>query len=145
MSRIFFVTCSSWTPEMPHHLSIALHWLHFRVTTCRYAQKFHRSYKAEHVKQAIEEVLNSCEIDKQRLQVILRDNVRNVKKTIDDMEVPNASCVLHTLQLADHEGLLSQCSFTDSPANARKMVGQYWNVKQNKKEPNKSIYFVSTK
>ena len=27
----------------------------------------------------------------------------------------------HTLQLAVHEGLLSQCSITDSPANTRKV------------------------
>ena len=30
----------------------------------------------------------------------------------------------HTLELAVHEGLLSQCSVTDSPANTRKVVGQ---------------------
>ena len=44
-----------------------------------------------------------CEIDKQRIHVILRDNVRNMKKAIDDMEVP---CI------------------TASPANTRKVVGQ---------------------
>ena len=33
----------------------------------------------------------------------------------------------HTLQLAVHEGLLSQCSITNSPSNARKMVGQCCN------------------
>ena len=31
---------------------------------------------AEHVKQAIEEMLNVCEIDKQRVHVILHDSVR---------------------------------------------------------------------
>ena len=32
-----------------------------------------------------------------------------------------------TLQLAVHEGLLSQCSIKDSPANAGKVVGQCCN------------------
>ena len=47
------------------------------------------------------------EIDKQHVHVILRDNVRNMKKAVDDMEVPSVGCVSHTLQLAVHEGLLS--------------------------------------
>ena len=40
---------------------------------------------------------------------------------MDDMKVPSVSCASHTLQLAAHEGLLSQCSITDSPANTRKV------------------------
>ena len=68
------------------------------------------------MKQAIKEMLNACEIDKQRVHVTLCNNVRN-------MEVPSVGCISHTLQLAAHEGLLSQCSVTDSPANTRKVVG----------------------
>ena len=43
---------------------------------------------------------------------------------MDDMEVPSVGCISHTLQLAVHEGLLSQCRITASPANARNMVSQ---------------------
>ena len=52
--------------------------------------------------------------------------------------------VSHTLQLAVHKGLLSQCSVTDSPANARNVLGQCCDSIK-KKEPYESIYFVSTK
>ena len=38
------------------------------------------------------------------------------------MEVQSVGCVKHTLQLAVHEGLLSQFSITDSPVEARMMV-----------------------
>ena len=62
-----------------------------------------------HVKQAIKEMLNACEID-----VISCDNVRNMKQALDDIEVPSVGCVLHTLQLAVYEGLLSQRSVTDT-------------------------------
>ena len=68
-----------------------------------------------------------CEIDKQRVHVILRDNIRNMKKAMEDMDVPSVGCVSHTFQLTVHEGLLSQCSVTDSSANARKVVGQCLN------------------
>ena len=43
------------------------------------------------------------------------------------MEVPSMQCVADTLQLAVHESLLSQHSITDSPGNARKVVGQCCN------------------
>ena len=37
---------------------------------------------------------NACEIDKQRVHVILHD-VRNIKKAVDDMEAPSVGCVSH--------------------------------------------------
>ena len=49
---------------------------------------------------------------------------KEYEKNNDDIEVPSVGSVLHTLQLAVHEGLLSPCSVTDSPVNARKVVGQ---------------------
>ena len=68
-------------------------------------------------------MLNACEIDEQR-HVILRENVRNMQKAMDDMELLRLGCIAHTLQKAVHKGLLSQCSIIDSPANARKVVDQ---------------------
>ena len=52
-------------------------------------------------------MLNTCEIDKQRVHVTLPDNGRNMKKAVNDMEVPSVGSIAHTLQLAVHEGLLS--------------------------------------
>ncbi len=51
------------------------------------------------------------------------DNVRNMKKAVDDTGVPSMRCVTHTLQLVVHEGLLSQRSVTDTRANTRKIIG----------------------
>ena len=62
-----------WIHVMPYNLGITLYWLHFWVTMCRYAHKFCRSHTAEHVKQALDEMVNVCEIDKQRVDVILHD------------------------------------------------------------------------
>ena len=61
-------------------------------------------------------MLNACEMEKQHVHVILRDNVRNMKTAVDSWEVPSMGCISHTLQLAVHEGLLSQCSVMDPPA-----------------------------
>ena len=73
----------------------------------------------QHEKQEFEGVVNTCEIDKQRVHVILCDNVSNMKKAVDDFS--------HTLQLTVHEGLLSQRNITDSPARARKVGCQCCN------------------
>ncbi|KAJ4933926.1 hypothetical protein JOQ06_006735 [Pogonophryne albipinna] len=64
-------------------------------------------------------MLNSWGIDKPRVHVILQDNARNMVKDMDDMEVTSVGCVAHTLQLAVHEGLLSQRSVIDALATAR--------------------------
>ena len=68
-----------------------------------------------------ERMRNEC------INVILCDNVRNIKKAVDDNEVLSLGSISLTLQLAVHEGLLSQCSITDSPANIRKVAGQCCN------------------
>ena len=99
----------------------ALH-LHYIDSTFKF-----RLRTAEHIKQAIEDRLNACDIDKQWVDVILHDNLRNMKKAVDDMEVTSVGRVSHTHQLAVHEGLLSQCSVTHSPANTRKAICQCWN------------------
>ena len=59
------------------------------------------------------------------------------------MEEPSVGCVSHT-SAAEHEGLLSQCSVTHSPANTRKVEANVVIAMQNQKEPYKGIYIVST-
>ena len=42
------------------------------------------------------EMLKAWETDKQRVDVFLRANVRHMKKSVDDMEIPSVGCVVHT-------------------------------------------------
>ena len=58
---------------------------------------FGESHKSEHVKQAIEEMLNACEIDKQWVHAILHDNVRNMKKAMDVMDCMLMDRMLHRI------------------------------------------------
>ena len=51
------------------------------------------SHTEKRVQQAIKAMLNACEIDKQHVHIILCDNIRNMKKAVDDMEVPSVGCV----------------------------------------------------
>ena len=61
-------------------------------------------------------MLNACEIDKQHVHVILRDNVRNKKKENGDMKVPSVGCVSHT-----SAGCTRGSAVTHSAANTRKV------------------------
>ncbi|XP_057694491.1 zinc finger BED domain-containing protein 4-like [Corythoichthys intestinalis] len=94
-----------------------------RVTL--HTQDFRGSHTAERVREAIEGMLNSWGIDKSRVHVIVRDNARNLKKAMDDMEMKSVGCLAHTLQLAVHDGLLSQRSVVDTLATARKIIGHF--------------------
>ncbi len=77
---------------------------------------------AEHVKQAIEGMLNSWgNREATGLCNFVGQCVKKMKKAMDDMGVPSMGCVAHTLQLVVHEGLLSQCSLV----NARKIIGHF--------------------
>ncbi len=48
-----------------------------------------------------------------------------MQKAVDDMGVLSMRCVVHSLQLVVHEGLLSQRSITDTLVKARKIVGHF--------------------
>ena len=53
-------------------------------------------------------------------------------------------CVSHT-SAAVHEGLLSQCSVTQSPADTRKVEANVGIARRIRKEPYENIYYVLTK
>lgn len=59
------------------------------------------------------------------MHVILRDNPRNMKEAMDELGVPSLGCTAHLLQLAVHEGFLSQLSIIDALANTRKIIGHF--------------------
>ena len=74
---------------------------------------------------SITEMLNHWEIRLEKVYVILRDNVSNMKAAMEDVAVPSMGCFAHTPQLVVHEGLMSQCSVSDVLANSRNIVGHF--------------------
>lgn len=70
-------------------------------------------------------MLVKWKIPKSNVHVVLRNNASNMKKAMDEMDVPSLGCFAHTLQLVVHEGLLSQRSVSDALANGRKMVKHF--------------------
>ncbi|KAA8577696.1 hypothetical protein FQN60_016783, partial [Etheostoma spectabile] len=110
-------------------LSLTAHWVDPETYDLKHAvlhaHQFRGAHTAEHVRQAISEMLNAWGIDKQHVHVILRDNARTMKKAMDELGVPSLGCIAHSLQLAVHEGLLSQRNIIDALANDGKIIGHF--------------------
>ncbi|XP_059201115.1 zinc finger BED domain-containing protein 4-like [Centropristis striata] len=70
-------------------------------------------------------MLQTWDIPKTSVHVVLRDNARNMIKAMSDAELPSLPCTAHTLQLVVHEGILSQRSVADAVAVGRKIVGHF--------------------
>ncbi len=64
-------------------------------------------------------------ITKDMVHVVLRDNGRNMVKAIEDCGLNSLGCMAHTLQLAMHEGVLSQRSISNCMAIGRKIVRHF--------------------
>lgn len=61
-------------------------------------------------------MLVKWKIPKSNVHVVSHDNASNMKKAMDEMDVPSLGCFTHTLQLVVHEGLLSQRILRDALA-----------------------------
>uniref|UniRef100_A0A8C5LQ09 BED-type domain-containing protein n=1 Tax=Leptobrachium leishanense TaxID=445787 RepID=A0A8C5LQ09_9ANUR len=89
------------------------------------AQEFLGSHTAAAIAGALTNMLQTWQIEKDKVHVVLRDNARNMAKAMEDCGLKSLPCMAHTLQLAVHEGLLSQRSISDIIANGRKIVGHF--------------------
>ncbi|XP_034023509.1 protein NLRC3-like [Thalassophryne amazonica] len=69
----------------------------------------------------------SCEVlsSVQKVHVVLRDNAANMQKGLDECGVKSLGCMAHKIQLAVHNGLISQRSVSDCVAIGRRLVEHF--------------------
>ena len=70
-------------------------------------------------------MLVKWKIPKSNIYAVLHDNASNMKKAMDEMNVPSLGCFTHTLQLVVHERLLSQRVLSEALTNGRKIVAHF--------------------
>ncbi|KAJ3607293.1 hypothetical protein NHX12_025603 [Muraenolepis orangiensis] len=90
-----------------------------------HSQEFPGSHTAAALVTAFENMFQTWNIPKEKVHVILRDNARNMVKAMKDAGWQSLGCMAHTLQLAVHEGVLSQRSISDIAAIGRRIVGHF--------------------
>ncbi|XP_060761342.1 zinc finger BED domain-containing protein 4-like [Neoarius graeffei] len=90
-----------------------------------HCQEFTGSHSAEALVGAYRCMFQSWGIQTERIHAILTDNAKNMQKAMRDADFPGLPCMAHTLQLAVHEGILSQRSISDIVASGRRIVGHF--------------------
>lgn len=90
-----------------------------------HSQDFSGSHTVEALAATFIYMFQAWGIPKEKVHVILRVNAKNMEKAMKDEDLPSLPCMVHTLQLAVSEGVLSQRSFTDVIASGRRMVGHF--------------------
>lgn len=90
-----------------------------------HSQEFSGSHTAAALAGAFNNMLESWNIPKDRVHVILRDNAQNMAKGMKDAGLPSLGCMAHSLQLVVKEGLLSQRAIRDILAMGRRIVGHF--------------------
>ena len=85
-------------------LSLTSHWVDRETSftprsAVLHANEFRGSHTGKLIAEAIEGMLVQWKIPKSNIHVVLRDNASNMKKAMDEMDVPSLGCFAHTLQL----------------------------------------------
>ncbi|KAK0138931.1 Zinc finger BED domain-containing protein 4 [Merluccius polli] len=90
-----------------------------------HCQDFTGTHTAEALVNAFNGMFQTWGIQREKIHAILTDNAKNMQKAMRDAGFPGLSCMAHTLQLAVHEGILSQRSISDITASGRCIVGHF--------------------
>ncbi|XP_034542641.1 zinc finger BED domain-containing protein 4-like [Notolabrus celidotus] len=109
-------------------LSLTAQWIDENFEMKRavlHAQEFAGSHTGAAIASAFDSMFAQWKIKKDNVHVVLRDNARNMQKAMDECGVKSLGCMAHTLQLAVHNGVLSQRSISDCVAIGRKIVGHF--------------------
>ncbi|XP_077083328.1 zinc finger BED domain-containing protein 4-like [Siphateles boraxobius] len=109
-------------------LSLTAQWIEENFEMKRvvlHAQECPGSHTGAAIARAFESMLAQWNITKDMVHVVMRDNGRNMAKAMEDCGLNSLGCMAHTLQLAVHEGVLSQRSISDCLAIGRKIVGHF--------------------
>ncbi|XP_051811092.1 zinc finger BED domain-containing protein 4-like [Acanthochromis polyacanthus] len=123
-------TSDIWTSSVSpvSMLSLTAQWIDEDFTLKKavlHSQECSGSHTAASIASAFDSMFKKWNISKEMVHVVLRDNARNMAKAMLEFGVPSLPCMVHTLQLAVHEGVLAQRSVADVVAVGRKIVGHF--------------------
>ncbi|XP_057184493.1 zinc finger BED domain-containing protein 4-like [Triplophysa rosa] len=90
-----------------------------------HSQEFRGSHTAAVISNAFSKMFDTWHIDRSKVHAVVSDNARNVTKAMEESGLKGIRCTAHTIQLAVHDGLLSQRSIADVIAIGRKMIGHF--------------------
>ena len=109
-------------------LGLTAHWVdeNFqRKSAVLQAHSLDDRHTGEYVAMQLLKMLESWKVDPSKVYVIVRNNGSNLVKAMEEASLPGFGCFAHSLQLAVHDGLLSQRAVKDLLATCRPIVGHF--------------------
>lgn len=126
---ISFTTDIWSSPNNKAVISLTAHWFDEKRGVLQHAilntSEFPGSHTGERIGLKMHEMLESWNIPTGKVDLILRDNAAILIKGLDDAELPNAGCFIHTLQLVVRDGMDSQKVVKDAMARSRNIVTHF--------------------
>nr|XP_029714017.1 zinc finger BED domain-containing protein 4-like [Aedes albopictus] len=123
-------TTDIWSsPNNKAVISLTAHWFDEKGSIMQYAvlnaSEFPGSHTGERIGIKMHEMLQNWDIGTAQVHLILRDNAANMQKGLNDAELPNVGCFIHTLQLAILDALECQKILKDALAKSRNIVTHF--------------------
>ena len=109
-------------------MSLTTHWIDdscARQSAVLCVNKIEGSHSGAAICQMIETMIDSWQISKERIHLVLTDNASNMKKALEDCDLHGYGCFAHSLQLVVHDGVLSQRMVIDTLAVSSRIVGHF--------------------
>ena len=127
----FSFTTDIWSSDNGHAslLSLMAHWVtssFVRKSAVLHAESIYESHWCLYMSEIQRKlVFTSWDIANEKIHVILRDNGSNMVRAMKDASLHDIGCFAHTLQLAVHDGVLSQKAVISALSVCRKIVGHF--------------------
>lgn len=123
-------TTDIWSsPNNKAVISLTAHWFDEKASNMQHAilnaSEFPGSHTGERIALKLHEMLHNWSITTTHVHLILRDNAANMLKGLDDAELPNVGCFIHTLQLVVLDGLECQKVIKDGISKSRNIVTHF--------------------
>lgn len=128
MAEAISITSDIWTSGSNcSFISFTAHWItkeFERKSAALNVKYFPGSHTGETIGDMLQQLLTNWRMSK-KMHILIRDNGPNIVKAVNDANIQNASCFIHTLQLVVNDGIDSQRTVKDVIANSRKIVGHF--------------------
>ena len=107
-------------------ITLSTHWIDdisARRSAVLHVQRIAGSHSGAAICQMIETMIGGWKMSKERVHLVLTDNVSNMKKALRDCDLCSYGCFAHSLQLVVNSGMLLHRMIIDILAVSHKIVG----------------------
>lgn len=96
-----------------------------KVSAVLHAQALEMAHTGEYIAERISSMLESWNIPKERVHLVISDNASNMVKAMQEASLAHFGCFAHSLQLVVKDGILSQRAITDIISICKSIVGHF--------------------